>query len=335
MSLKRISQFILIFYSFQVWADFEEYYHIKIPQSQKSCEQEATDLARRFSAQGKPVTSQAKCSGAFTIRQNKVDYRFYGLEIKYTLKFEDLPSRIHSSYYGHGLLGNKTVFNDEGMYSDLNLCLKELPSRIKEYASYTQHPVLAATCERGTSAIRSSFTVRIDTVGKPAIDLASIEDFSEHYNEAPFNLAVQNMIESTGGHIVAHKDGYFYYYSQQVVEPQSQQFGSMRKSDCKEQIDDLRGILQMHKATETTVGCSHRTYGMETFAHLDGLWNHFHLFHMETQPETYSFFSECDRDKSRVIDSKKNLGQDFHFGICRYNSFTRNEEEAIYSLDLY
>jgi hypothetical protein len=109
----------------------------------------------------------------------------------------------------------------------------------------------------------------------------------------------------------------------------------MRESDCQQQIADIHGILQKYKATETTVGCSHRSYGLETFVHLDAIWNHFHLLDMYTASDTYNYFAECNRDKARAIEQKRREGYDVQYGICRYDSYARNEEEALYYLDLY
>ncbi len=43
---------LILFSVSQVWANFGEYYHIRFPQTQNSCSQEATKLAQRFSTHG-------------------------------------------------------------------------------------------------------------------------------------------------------------------------------------------------------------------------------------------------------------------------------------------
>lgn len=316
------------------FADTDFYYRIKVPIKNQSCEQEAIQLGERFHQLSQIPIIDSKCSGISTIENEGIQYQFYILDLTYSLPLGKIGGRIHSSFYGSADL---VIYenNRVGMYLTLNECLNELSARTKEFEFYTSKSVLSSTCERAALEYSQTFVIRIDSLGKPEVQLSSTSDFSDRYNESPFINAVERMIIANQGHVVARRNGHVYYYSKTLVRPYSNILGSMRESECKSQLKDLQVIFRDLNQNEITYSCLHKSHELPIFTRLEAVLNGIVYLHHQTEPDIYSNFSECERDKARAIQRGRVGVNKVKAAICRYSDYTREEDKALYRMDLY
>lgn len=328
LSLASLFQIQLVF------ADTDFSYRIRVPKTNQSCEQEAVQLAERFHYLSRIPVLDSKCSGIATIDNEGIQYQFYILDLTYSLPLNRIGERIHSSFYGSA---DSVIYenNRVGMYLTLNECLNELSARTKEFEFYTSKSALSSTCERAGLEYSQTFVIRIDSLGKPEVQLTSTSDFSDRYNEAPFFNAVEKMIVANQGHIVARRNGHVYYYGKTLVRPYSNNFGSMRESECRSQLKDLQVILRDLNQNEITYSCLHNSHNLPVFTRLEAVLNGTVYLHHETEPDIYSNFSECERDKARAIQRGRVGFNKVKAAICRYSDYTREEDKALYRMDLY
>ncbi|MGZ3773624.1 MAG: hypothetical protein ACXVCY_06620 [Pseudobdellovibrionaceae bacterium] len=312
-------------------ASNEQYYRIKVPVNNLTCEQEAANLGSHFREITGKAPTESKCSGQSRIVNGTFEQQLFILDLRYLAEGK-AKDPIHSSYYGNSFF-DIYKNNLHGMYSDLKSCLNELQYRTLEFETHTHKAALASTCEQATSQMEQSYVIRIDTFGVPEIGLFSTEDLTQNYDENPFNKAIEKIILTNNGQIVGHTKGHYYYYSKNAVKPQFGDFGEMHESDCRQQLVDLQKMMRDLNQNEITLGCSH-LHQTNGYTVLRAVWNDFTYFESYYSEEHYADFNECDRDKSRVLAKKNADGFRVKNALCRVKKSV-DESNEFYLMDLY
>lgn len=331
--------FCIITFSFmfclQAFGQFQETYLIRLPQGNVSCDQQAAELKDRYLLARPQAVIQSRCVGDFVIRDKNKDYHFNSVEIYYEIAWTDYTSRITPHVYSHAIDGMRSVRRAQGMYSDLGLCLKELPKRVDEFRRYVNANVFAATCERGESSTPVSFTARIDTIGKTETDIYSEQGLAEQYQVAPFKGAIERMIKNENGVIVDQRDSFFYYYGKDPIDVHTGNFGRMSARECQSQIHEVESLMAQEELKSFVVGCLKSEVNPKNPLSLEGVWNGFPNFSYQTVNEAYSRFEDCMSDKTRYYEDAKRRGTKLKAGICHLNFYSIGSDNPTYELELY
>lgn len=315
-------------------ANENRFYRIKVPVHQISCEQEATKLGDRYRELSKTSALTVRCGGTTKIVNQQKEFLFYILDLQYSVPEDIVLPMIQSTYYGRPILGSGAS-NQYGLYSELSECLKDLSKRTKEFFEVTNHPVLASTCERAVSEYKTTFVVRIDTLGSPKIHLDVVDGFTSEFKTAPLNKAVEKIILANAGVIVAREDNFIYFYSKTTISPYRHSFGDMRKNECQRQLPELNRILKILPAKEVTTGCLSYELSEKTLERIEAVWNQFRILTSYREQEFYYGFDECLSDRERAISQWRSRGYPVNAALCVLADYLNTEEQDRYVMDIY
>ena len=309
---------------------------IKVPASERSCEQVAASLHERYRELSGAAPRSVECSGTSSITNDNIRYLFYNLDLSYSLPYEKTYKQVYSSYYGVPNFG-RSPNNYEGLYPKLKDCLKDLTARTIEFAKYAKTPVLISTCERARSDFDISFVVRVDTLGEPQTPLNAATDLLDREPNSPFKGAVEKMILANGGQVVAHVRDHILYFSRTYILPYRHTFGSMQENECIPQLDDVRGILHNLNQKELTYLCEVRQSVFGKYERLEAAWNRYRLLNSMTVNDVYSNFEECQKDKAFVLRQKRDNGLKTTGAICRLKDpmSSNQTEEKLFLMDVF
>src|SRR4051794_7273628 len=105
--IKTVIATFLIGASQSALADSSSHYWIRIPQTQRSCQDEAKALADRFSVATGAQIQAATCTDKPTLKADGKSYTLYSLDIAYTVKQEASAYSILISPDLHTLAGTR------------------------------------------------------------------------------------------------------------------------------------------------------------------------------------------------------------------------------------
>ncbi|MGZ3796241.1 MAG: hypothetical protein ACXVB1_07755 [Pseudobdellovibrionaceae bacterium] len=310
-----------------------QFYQIQIPATSQSCENEVQQLAGKFQQLAGFSPLSAKCGASTPFKAEGKDYALYSLELSYKIPQNLSHFKINSSYYGNSSLSEQRNNNIVGLYATFESCLKDLKKRTQEFEVNANAPVFSSTCERARSTYEISYVVRIDTIGELTTHLYSTSSLSEQLEHTPLQKAVQKMIRFGGGKIIELNKGYIYYYAQEPVEPQYQSFGYVTAAECAEQLPDLEKIFSGFNLAEISLGCAPSRALKDPKQDLVAVWNHFAMFNESTIAKAYVSYSECKRDKNRVMETYRKYGSHVYAAICSTDEYSFNK--ANYLMKVY
>lgn len=311
------------------------FYRIKVPVKQRSCEQEALALGDRYRELSKTPVLSARCGGVTKVTHQQKEYTYYILDLQYPIEENHPSPTIESTFYGRPSMMGIGANNQYGLYAHLGDCLKDLNKRTNEFFQHTQHPVLASTCEHALSDYETSFVVRIDTIGRPAVQLNVSEDFTNDYKTGPLSKAVEKMIQANKGVIVAQEDHYVYYYSKKALRPYRHTFGEMREGQCQQQLPELNKVLRRFPQKEVTTGCLAYKYPHLQFERMEAVWNQYSYLEVYREKDFYNSFEECLRDRERAIAQRQNNGFKVKAALCHLNDYLNTDDPDRYVMEVY
>lgn len=310
-------------------------YRIKVPVSDLTCEQEALKLGQRLRELAKITDPTAHCTGNASITSNGKKYPFYILDLTFTLPKGQIENPIQSTYYGIPTFGQE-LNNYDGMYLDLNDCLRELPTRTAEFTNLTKKPIFAATCEKALSEFEVSYTLRIDSIGKLEMKLMATHDFGIGKVPSIWLESIQKIIEANKGTVVGHTRNYIYFYSPTIIHPSHKSYGEYQENECQTQIDNLRAILADKNPLEVTIRCVQYPLRKMKLERLEVMLNGYQFPTTTTVNETYGDLNECLQDRERILARRNQAKEPTTGALCRMtDNFNPDYDDPSYKLDIY
>jgi hypothetical protein len=306
-----------------VWAETQTfYYQVRIPVTEKTCDEEAKLLASRFETSTNIQVSGHLCLGIVEANFDGSAEQLYSLELTYKAP---RPAPLYSAPLG-GLMDIMTRSTEEGTYSTYNECLNQISEQIINYEKETGINAIAAFCS--PAEIIGGYILQIDGFGKPKRRL-EIFHLKFGADDSSLKNEILSFLTDHGANIVRIKGDAVLYYAESARAILQKSFGSFKKyNECDSQIDEVTRMFKNSGSKSISiVRCIKNEETMGKYE-LFGLDDGFSDFFQSEMPKKYYSFKECFQDRDHVLSTHSNrvIG-----AICGENIFS----PSLYVMNLY
>jgi len=300
--------------TYQYWA--------RIPQTSLSCQEEANQLAARFTAATGFAVSEKICRGVVDATYDGVKTPLYSLLISY-----QAPNQPYMYKAMFGFMDfQREPTSTEGAYATYNDCAADLSAQSANYERETSLKAMAAYCM--PSDMGTSYLLEVEGFGSPTHRLYVMNSAFDGTLTREIHNALDSFIAGLNAHVVAHADTHYFYYRDTSLELRQNMFGSFSNpAECAAQLDAISSLYTKAGSKQKIVACLQ--YGNDMA--LNGLADGEMLFSFHVNAVYYSF-DECMQDRARAIQANTSYREPY--GAVCTQDYHRNGGPQ-YVMDLY
>ena len=303
----------------------------EIPANGISCQDEATALGTRFSTATGVAADSAQCLGESTLTAENTGYPIYSLAVSYQAKEEMIP---YVAKFGHGDLSSVPT-DTAGIYTAYAQCLSDIAIQSRLFEVQTGLSSVTASCKLGRVGSPNSYVLEVTGFGEPKSRLSIFEPTYLGLSDSELKEQVAGVIESLGGKIALRIGDAVLYYSARAlpVYQESVMFFADR-SQCTAQLGEAVAIFSALSSTSVIVRClvpaepELSGAGTMEVVRVNGDITESDFGSGSIQ---YYSFSDCMKDRDRVIAQATSQGRTIAGGLCHED--TSNSQ--IFVLELY
>jgi len=296
-------------------------YHVRIPATAHSCEQEAKLLQDRFTEATQLTNAQGACKQVLDVTFDEKHYTLYSLMVTYSA---EAPVTPYSAVWGTLSYSGMPSTTVGGIYDTFDQCQAAIALKKAQFEQHTELSAVSAFCE--VAPYERQFLLKIDGFGIPAMKL---------FNQVPRTISgpelrafLPEMIGKLGGQSVFVSGTSHFYFAKELFAIQEQAFGLMDTAEhCSLQIPEAIRIFQQAKSKHIYAVCDGSSRGLQAM----GDTPHMILGDYGHGSILYYSFAECLSDKERVLNDEIAMGRSPLGAICRPDWAQRD----IFILELY
>jgi len=306
-------------------ADQKFHYAVRVPQTSRSCQQEAEALATTFAIQKGVTVLEAACRGVIPVSAKGESYNLYSLLLTYQSASK---AKITSVTLSSGLLSQPG--DGQGIYESYSACLADIPNQLKNFVAATSLTPLDTFCSNTPHLGGNLYKMQIDGFGVMTHSLYVFNPRLSVDADEDLLIKLQALVANSGGLITRVYGTQIFYYSKYDLNLSSRMMGLFHNAnECLSQIDAATEIVKKGGATQAIVRCLRSTKVSAGPIFLQAFHDGYpNIFEDVGYTNTFYSFDECMGERARIIgDSGVNtLG-----GICQPALGLGNQ----YLLDLF
>ncbi|MDR3608663.1 MAG: hypothetical protein P4M08_14970 [Oligoflexia bacterium] len=294
-------------------------YLANMPQSNRTCAEEAGLLAERFaSATGLQVT-ESRCSGNVDLTSNGQHFTIYVLAISYKALGQIAP--YQAKFEDTSILSGMDT-SQRGAYSSYTDCLADIAFQSRKFTANTGLAAVNAACAPAADSFDADhdYTLILDGFGMPKASLWPYRPFSRELDSATEG-AIAALLQARGAVIVKQSQGEFYYYSQYAAglnRTTIDYFGDT--TQCEAQLASIQDVFKSAGATITLAECvpaaDELGAGGSMLEILSDVPRIVSSDMGYNSTPDYSSFDACMKDEARVLADEKAQGKPWLGALC-------------------
>lgn len=297
------------------------YYQIKLPQTNRSCEQEAVELAQRFSEVTGLKVIDRVCKGTLELPDGDAKYSVYSVMLTYLAKREAHP---YSVFFGNAFMDVPGA--STGIYPTYAACLSNLERQAALFEGQTGYRAVAATCQEGSYSYEKTFVLRIDgfssdpQLKEPKLRLYSFTAMFRGQADATLWTTVEHVVARLGAQVATSGRNAVFYYSKYPLPVRYEYLGEfILAEECASQLDEARAIFSNLGSKMVIARCladkDPKFAGRATLEIVRDRASGDPSY--VTNESQYYSYSECLNDRARLMDEASSRGYTPLGVLCR------------------
>lgn len=299
-------------------------YWVRIPQTNRTCAEEANIMGDRFAqatrANGSVVTEKI-CRSVVTAPYDGAKNSLYSILITYKATRE---AWAYSALFG-SMDFQSTPANTNGIYAKYSDCVAGLDAQATHYETETGLVAVAAFCQ--PSLMGDTYTITVQGFGEPKRRLYVMKSAMTGEVNPELSQSMDHFLAGLDAHVVFRTETHYFYYRENYLELRQNMFGDFSNpAECAAQVATVSNIYTLGKSKQQIVACL--PWGKKMA--LNGLADGVMLSYFSGDAVYYSF-DECMQDRSRVMQANTGYYSNPLGAICKEDYHAAGQ----YVMELY